>query len=83
MIKTQTLGLLESVGTEWMDFQQAIIDSEQQLKKHKEKFKLGLLTQGDEFRKKVTQLTNDFVNNGPFTSVWNVTDAIDKLQDFK
>ena len=75
--------MLDGVSSEWVDFQQCIIDSEQSLKKHKERFKTGLMSQAEEFRKKVNSLTSEFSEDGPFNSQWQISEAVDKIEEFK
>uniref|UniRef100_H2ZI86 Dynein axonemal heavy chain 2 n=1 Tax=Ciona savignyi TaxID=51511 RepID=H2ZI86_CIOSA len=82
-IEEETQTMLESLGKEWVDFQQCIIDSETMLKKNKEKFKTGLLSQAEEFRKRVNGLTSDFFQQGPFSSQFTSPDAIEVIAQFK
>ena len=75
--------MLENLGSEWVAFQQCIIDTEVMLRKNKEKFKTGLLSQAEEFRKRVGGLTSDFLQQGPFTSQFTFSDALDVVANFK
>lgn len=56
--------MLESLNGEWLTFQQILLDSEQMLKKHKEKFKTGLIHAADDFKKKAHNLLEDFEVKG-------------------
>lgn len=56
--------MLESLGGEWIAFQQILLDSEQMLKKHKEKFKTGLILAADDFKKKAHNILEDFELKG-------------------
>lgn len=60
----QVLEMLESLNGEWLTFQQILLDSEQMLKKHKEKFKTGLIHAADDFKKKAHNLLEDFELKG-------------------
>lgn len=72
--------MLDSLNGEWITFQQILLDSEQMLKKHKEKFKTGLIHAADDFKKKAHNLLEDFEAKGipcstslPFFSLGFVT----------
>lgn len=72
--------MLDSLGGEWITFQQILLDSEQMLKRHKEKFKTGLIHAADDFKKKAHNLLEDFEVKGipystslPFFSLGFVT----------
>ncbi|XP_031208338.1 dynein heavy chain 2, axonemal isoform X2 [Mastomys coucha] len=73
------LEMLESLNGEWLTFQQILLDSEQMLKKHKEKFKTGLIHAADDFKKKAHNLLEDFEFKGPFTSSVGYTAALDQI----
>lgn len=75
--------MLDNLGSEWVAFQQAIIDADVMLKKNKEKFKTGLLSQAEEFRKRVGALSSDFLQQGPFSSSFSSEDAIGIIANFK
>ncbi|XP_034502705.1 dynein heavy chain 2, axonemal isoform X3 [Ailuropoda melanoleuca] len=67
-VQENVLEMLDSLNGEWVTFQQILLDSEQMLKKHKEKFKTGLIHSADDFKKKAHNLLEDFESKGPFTS---------------
>ncbi|KAI4566385.1 hypothetical protein MJG53_015062 [Ovis ammon polii x Ovis aries] len=67
-VQDDVLEMLDSLGGEWVAFQQTLLDSEQMLKKHKEKFKTGLIHSADDFKKKAHNLLEEFEGKGPFTS---------------
>uniref|UniRef100_A0A8C6DTU3 Dynein axonemal heavy chain 2 n=1 Tax=Moschus moschiferus TaxID=68415 RepID=A0A8C6DTU3_MOSMO len=67
-VQDNVLEMLDSLGGEWVAFQQTLLDSEQMLKKHKEKFKTGLIHSADDFKKKAHNLLEEFEGKGPFTS---------------
>uniref|UniRef100_G1RF97 Dynein axonemal heavy chain 2 n=1 Tax=Nomascus leucogenys TaxID=61853 RepID=G1RF97_NOMLE len=71
--------MLDSLNGEWVVFQQTLLDSEQMLKKHKEKFKTGLIHSADEFKKKAHTLLEDFEFKGPFTSNVGYMSALDQI----
>lgn len=65
----QVLEMLNILNGEWVIFQQTLLDSEQMLKKHKEKFKTGLIHSADDFKKKAHSLLEEFGTKGtPFAS---------------
>lgn len=62
--------MLDSLNGEWVIFQQTLLDSEQMLKRHKEKFKMGLIHSADDFKKKAHNLLEDFESKGtPFSTL--------------
>ena len=63
-----------------MEFQKCLIDSDAMLKKCKEKFKTGLLTSAEEFKKSVTYLEGEFQLRGPYSAKTHVTDALSAAQ---
>ncbi|XP_034845406.1 dynein heavy chain 2, axonemal [Mirounga leonina] len=67
-VQENVLEMLDHLNGEWVIFQQILLDSEQMLKKHKEKFKTGLIHSADDFKKKAHNLLEDFESKGPFTS---------------
>ena len=75
--------MLENLGPEWIAFQQCIIDADQMLKKNKERFKSGLLSQAEEFRKKVNGLAFEFSERSPSTSQFTVESAQEVIAEFK
>ncbi|XP_036012662.1 dynein axonemal heavy chain 2 isoform X3 [Mus musculus] len=77
------LEMLESLNGEWLTFQQILLDSEQMLKKHKEKFKTGLIHAADDFKKKAHNLLEDFEFKGPFTSTVGHTAALDQIAQMR
>jgi dynein heavy chain len=52
----------------WSAFKSCLVDSDNMLKKHKEKFRSGLLQDADEFKRAVTEIVESFEAEGPFTS---------------
>uniref|UniRef100_A0A8C3P4G2 Dynein axonemal heavy chain 2 n=1 Tax=Chrysemys picta bellii TaxID=8478 RepID=A0A8C3P4G2_CHRPI len=72
----QTLGALNS---EWLSFQQCILESDVMLKKHKEKFKTGLIHSADDFKKKAQILLQDFGTKGPFTCAVSCETALEQI----
>ncbi|XP_028725159.1 dynein heavy chain 2, axonemal [Peromyscus leucopus] len=78
-VPDSVLEMLESLNGEWVSFQQILLDSEQMLKRHKEKFKTGLIHSADDFKKKAHNLLEDFEVKGPFTSAVGHTAALDQI----
>ena len=52
----------------WAAFKSCLVDSDNMLKKHKEKFRSGLLQDADDFKRTVTEIADMFEAEGPFTS---------------
>ncbi|XP_006899240.1 PREDICTED: dynein heavy chain 2, axonemal [Elephantulus edwardii] len=68
-VQESVLEMLDSLNGEWVTFQQVLLDSEQMLKRHKEKFKTGLIHSADDFKKKAHNLLEDFESKGsPFST---------------
>ena len=65
--------MLDQLNSEWVSFQQCLIDSDVMLKKSKEKFKTGLIHSSEEFKKTVATVSDDFQTKGPFSSSISVT----------
>ncbi|XP_039193883.1 dynein heavy chain 2, axonemal isoform X2 [Crotalus tigris] len=78
-VDEEVLQLLGDLNSEWLAFQQCLLDSETMLKKHKEKFKTGLIHCADDFKKKAQNLLQDFDMNGPFTSAVSADAALEQI----
>ncbi|XP_049715237.1 dynein axonemal heavy chain 2 isoform X5 [Elephas maximus indicus] len=78
-VQDSVLEMLDSLNGEWVVFQQVLLESEQMLKKHKEKFKTGLIHSADDFKKKAHNLLEDFESKGPFTSNVGHVSALDQI----
>ncbi|XP_053425879.1 dynein axonemal heavy chain 2 isoform X5 [Nycticebus coucang] len=78
-VQDSVLEMLDSLNGEWVVFQQVLLDSEQMLKKHKEKFKTGLIHSADDFKKKAHTLLEDFEGKGPFTNNVGYAAALDQI----
>lgn len=68
---------LERLQGNWMAFQQCLIDSDGMLKKHKEKFRTGLLHSADDFKKTISTLVDQFDTTGPFSDEVSISGAMD------
>lgn len=73
----------EQLDPEWSRFLQVLQESELMLKKHKDKFKTGLLQQSDEFKKTASAMLADFTSNGPFSAKLSPTDALSAIAKLK
>ncbi|XP_039605580.1 dynein heavy chain 2, axonemal [Polypterus senegalus] len=71
--------MLEVLNSEWVSFQQCIIDSEVMLNRDKERFKAELIGSAEEFKKKVYALVDEFGHTGPFTSTVATAAALEKI----
>uniref|UniRef100_A0A8I3PUB4 Dynein axonemal heavy chain 2 n=1 Tax=Canis lupus familiaris TaxID=9615 RepID=A0A8I3PUB4_CANLF len=79
LVQENVLEMLDSLNGEWVIFQQILLDSEQMLKKHKDKFKTGLIHSADDFKKKAHNLLEDFESKGPFTSNVGYQTALEQI----
>uniref|UniRef100_G1NZY7 Dynein axonemal heavy chain 2 n=1 Tax=Myotis lucifugus TaxID=59463 RepID=G1NZY7_MYOLU len=82
-VADSVLEMLNSLNGEWVIFQQTLLDSEQMLKKHKEKFKTSLIHSADDFKKKAHNLLEEFGTKGPFTSSVGHQTALDQIAQMR
>ncbi|XP_005399515.1 PREDICTED: dynein heavy chain 2, axonemal isoform X2 [Chinchilla lanigera] len=82
-VPDEVLEMLDRLNGEWVTFQQILLDSEQMLKKHKEKFKTGLIVSADDFKKKAHNLLEDFESKGPFISTVGHAAALDQIAQMR
>ncbi|XP_053403796.1 dynein axonemal heavy chain 2-like isoform X5 [Mercenaria mercenaria] len=75
--------MLNDLSTEWVTFQEKLIEAEGMLKKHKEKFKSNLLGQSEEFKKQVHNLLDEFTTKGPFMSSISTGDALENISNIR
>ncbi|KAL4220766.1 Dynein heavy chain 2 [Mactra antiquata] len=75
--------MLNDLSTEWVTFQEKLIEAEGMLKKHKEKFKSNLLGQSEEFKKQVHNLLDEFTTKGPFTSSIQTPEALENIANIR
>lgn len=64
----QVLDKFTSLPHLFTAFRQCLVDSGGMLKKHKEKFRSGLLQDAEDFKRTVNDLVEAFESGGPFTS---------------
>ncbi|CAF1579491.1 unnamed protein product, partial [Adineta steineri] len=75
--------MLAQLDDRWQFYLQCLLDSEEVLKKLREKFKSKLLQQSEEFKKSVTELVSDFKANGPFSASITPEEALNQLEAMK
>lgn len=75
--------MLAELDERWQNYLQCLTDSEEMLKKLREKFKSKLLLQSEEFKKNVNELVTEFKNNGPFTSSSTPEEALSQIEVMK
>lgn len=73
---------LQTLGPAWIAFQQCLIDCDEMLKRDKEKFKSGLLSSAEDFKKSVVSLEDEFLLRGPTSSKIAVNEALASIQAF-
>ncbi|XP_072544049.1 dynein axonemal heavy chain 2 [Salminus brasiliensis] len=78
-VEREVQDLLEALNGEWLWFQQVVIDSDIMLKKHKDKFKSGLIFSAEEFKKKIQTTMQDFNSTGPFGSNVSSEAALEQI----
>lgn len=67
-IEESAFAMKENLPKEWEIFKERLLESEDMLKKAKEKFKTGLLSQSEDFKKQVGSLVSNFGQEGPFAA---------------
>ncbi|XP_066267393.1 dynein axonemal heavy chain 2-like isoform X1 [Branchiostoma lanceolatum] len=78
-IDDETRQKLEDLSNAWVSFQQCLIDSDAMLKRHKDKFKSGLIASSEEFKKQVANLVDEFSTKGPFSSQAGCDPALEQI----
>ncbi|XP_066933177.1 dynein axonemal heavy chain 2-like [Clytia hemisphaerica] len=73
---------LQTLGPAWIAFQQCLIDCDDMLRKSKEKFKAGLLSSSEEFKKAVSNLEDEFALRGPISPKIAVNEALAAIKAF-
>ncbi|XP_014680873.1 PREDICTED: dynein heavy chain 2, axonemal-like [Priapulus caudatus] len=74
---------LGSLPEAWSVFQHTLLDADEMLKKHKDKFKTGLIHSSEDFKKQVGSLVEEFIGKGPFVSGVASVDALDDISAFR
>ncbi|PVD19154.1 hypothetical protein C0Q70_21718 [Pomacea canaliculata] len=82
-VPEEVIVMHNDLGNEWVRFQQSLVEAEQMLKKHKERFRSNLLAQSEEFKKQVAGLMDEFQAKGPFTSNISTSDALETIQTIR
>ncbi|XP_073903039.1 dynein axonemal heavy chain 2 isoform X4 [Castor canadensis] len=82
-VPENVLEMLDGLNGQWVIFQQTLLDSEQMLKKYKEKFKTGLIHSADDFKKKARNLLEEFDLKGPFTSSVGPAAALEQIAQLR
>ena len=75
--------MLAQLPERWKNYLQCLIDSEEVLKKLREKFKSRLLQQSEEYKRSVAELSLDFKSKGPFTSSTTPEEALGQIAAMK
>ena len=82
-ISDEERALLESLHTNWLNFQQKLGDAELMLQEHKAKFRSQLMASIEEFGKRVDALREDFNTKGPFSAALDIEKAQKIIQEYK
>nr|CAH8839495.1 unnamed protein product [Trichobilharzia regenti] len=72
-----------NLANDWVQFQSSLASAEMMIKKSKEKFKVGLLSDTEEFKRAVSHLLQDLQTNGPFAAHLQPQEALDILNNFR
>ena len=75
--------MLEQLDERWQQYLQCLTESEEMLKKLREKFKSKLLQQSEDFKKNVSEFVADFKANGPFSSSITPEEALSQIEAMK
>ncbi|CAF1063283.1 unnamed protein product [Rotaria sordida] len=82
-VPSSTRDMLAQLDERWQHYLQCLTESEEMLKKLREKFKSKLLQQSEDFKKSVSELVSDFKTNGPFTSSTTPEEALNQIDAMK
>uniref|UniRef100_A0A8C4Z8H0 Dynein, axonemal, heavy chain 2 n=1 Tax=Gadus morhua TaxID=8049 RepID=A0A8C4Z8H0_GADMO len=80
---TVDLRMLEGLSSQWLWFQQAVVDGDVMLRKNKEKFKSRLVFSSEDFKKKTQATLQEFTSTGPFSSAASGEAALEQIQDLR
>ena len=75
--------MLEELDDHWQSYLLCLTESEEMLKKLREKFKSKLLQQSEDFKKNVSEMVADFKANGPFSSSTTPEEALNQIELMK
>ncbi|CAF0814718.1 unnamed protein product [Didymodactylos carnosus] len=82
-VPDNTRDMLAQLDERWQRYLVCLTDSEEMLKKLREKFKSKLLQQSEEFKKSVSELVQDFKTNGPFSATTSPQEALNQIEAMK
>ncbi|KAI0228083.1 Dynein heavy chain 2, axonemal [Lamellibrachia satsuma] len=83
LIPDDVQDMFDNLNKDWEIFQQSLVEAEVMLKKHKEKFKTGLLAQSEDFKKQVNSLMEEFHSKGPFSSAVTSENALALIKNMR
>ncbi|CAH8498261.1 unnamed protein product [Heterobilharzia americana] len=72
-----------NLSSDWVQFQSTLAAAEVMIKKSKEKFKFGLLSDTEDFKRAVSNLLQDLQTNGPYAASLSPQNALDTVNDFR
>lgn len=70
----------KTLQSSWTSFQQCLVNADSRLKKHKEKFRTGLLHSAEDFKKTITHLSEEFETKGPFKAEVSIPEAFEFIE---
>ncbi|CAH8499452.1 unnamed protein product [Schistosoma intercalatum] len=71
-----------NLANDWVQFQSSLASAEVMIKKSKEKFKVGLLNDTEEFKRAVSNLLQELQMKGPYAANFKPQEAIDIINQF-
>uniref|UniRef100_A0A3Q0KTZ4 Dynein axonemal heavy chain 2 n=1 Tax=Schistosoma mansoni TaxID=6183 RepID=A0A3Q0KTZ4_SCHMA len=71
-----------NLANDWVQFQSSLASAEMMIKKSKEKFKVGLLNDTEEFKRAVSTLLQELQMKGPFAANLKPQEALDIVNQF-
>ncbi|KAF5399982.1 Dynein heavy chain [Paragonimus heterotremus] len=72
-----------NLANDWMQFQSALVAAEQMIKKSKEKFKTGLLSDSEDFKRSVANLLAELQATGPYSADLPPQIGLDSVARFR
>ncbi|CAH8511548.1 unnamed protein product [Schistosoma rodhaini] len=71
-----------NLANDWVQFQSSLASAEMMIKKSKEKFKVGLLNDTEEFKRAVSTLLQELQMKGPYAANLKPQEALDIVNQF-
>ena len=82
-IDANVQGLLDSLPSTWIEYQQGLVESDRHLNQTKKQFKASLMQATEDLAKSVANMRADFLEHGPFASDTLPTRALELCQKYR